>query len=91
VFFAVAGALGGSAAWAFVLTLSASSASGLLTEMALGSIAGMFIGGFLWSREPIAGRQFLAAARRAAFGATGGLIGGAAGAGLGSTVFTALG
>jgi VWFA-related protein len=91
VLFAVAGALGGSAAWAFVLTLSASSSGGLLTEMTLGSIAGMFIGGFLWSREPIAGRQFLAAAKRAAFGGAAGLIGGAAGAGLGSTVFTTLG
>jgi VWFA-related protein len=91
VLFALAGAFGGSAAWAFVLALSTWSAGGLLTEMALGSIAGMFIGAFLGSREPIAGRQFAAAARRAAFGGAAGLIGGAAGAGLGSTVFTTLG
>jgi hypothetical protein len=59
--------------------------------MMLGGLSGMFIGGFLWSHESITGRQFRAVVRRAAIGAAAGLIGGAAGAGLGSTVFTTLG
>jgi VWFA-related protein len=91
VLYAIAGALGGSAAWAFVISLSTRSASGLVTEMMLGSLAGMFIGAFLWSHEPITGRQFKAALTRAAYGAAAGLVGGAVGAVLGSTVFTALG
>jgi VWFA-related protein len=91
VLYAIAGALGGSAAWAFVISLSATSASGLVTEMMLGSLAGMCIGAFLWSHEPITGRQFKAALKRAAYGAAAGLVGGAAGAVLGSTAFTALG
>ena len=91
VLFAIAGALGGSAAWAFVISLSTSSASGLVTEMMLGSLAGMFIGAFLWSHELIAGRQYQAALQRAAYGAAAGLVGGALGAALGNTVFTALG
>ncbi len=89
--YAIAGALGGSAAWAFVISISATSASGLVTEMLLGGLAGMFIGAFLWSHEPIRGRQFKAALKRAAFGAAAGLVGGAVGAVLGSTAFTALG
>ncbi len=91
VLFAIAGALGGSAAWAFVIFLSTSSASGLATEMMLGSLAGMFIGAFLWSHELIAGRQYQAALKRAAYGAAAGLVGGALGAALGNTAFTALG
>jgi VWFA-related protein len=89
--YALAGALGGSAAWAFVISLSTKSASGLVTEMLLGSVAGLFIGAFLWSHEPIAGRQFKTALKRAAYGAAAGLVGGAVGAVLGSTAFTALG
>jgi VWFA-related protein len=88
---AIAGALGGSAAWAFVITFSTMSASGLVTEMVLGSLAGMFIGAFLWSHESITGRQFKAALARAAYGAAAGLVGGAVGAVLGSTAFTTLG
>ncbi|MDA8424466.1 MAG: VWA domain-containing protein [Nitrospiraceae bacterium] len=91
VLFAIAGALGGSAAWAFVISLSTSSASGLVTEMTLGSLAGMFIGAFLWSHELIAGRQYQAALKRAAYGAAAGLVGGALGAALGNTAFAALG
>ena len=91
VLFAIAGALGGSAAWAFVISLSTSSASGLVTEMMLGSLAGMFIGAFLWSHEPIAGRQYQAALKRAAYGAAAGIAGGALGAALGNTAFNALG
>ena len=91
VLFAIAGALGGSAAWAFVISLSTSSASGLITEMMLGSLAGTFIGAFLWSHELIAGRQYQAALKRAAYGAAAGLVGGALGAALGNTAFTALG
>ncbi len=91
VLYAIAGALGGSAAWAFVISLSTTSASGLVTEMMLGSLAGMFIGAFLWSHEPITGRQYKAALKRAAYGAAAGLVGGAVGAVLGSTAFTALG
>ena len=89
--YAVAGALGGSAAWAFVITLSVSSTGGLLTEVMLGGIAGLFIGAFLWSHESITGRQVSVAFKRAGYGAAAGLIGGAAGAALGSTVFTHLG
>ncbi len=89
--FAAAGALGGAAAWAFVLSLSTSVAGGLVSEMMLGGIAGMFIGAFLWSHESITGRQYLVAVKRAAIGAAAGLIGGAAGGALGNTAFTALG
>jgi VWFA-related protein len=89
--YGAAGALGGSAAWIFVLFASGFITSGLLNELMLGALAGMFIGGFIWSHEAIMGRQFLAALKRAAFGAAAGLVGGAAGAGLGSTVFTLLG
>ncbi|HYA86126.1 MAG TPA: FHA domain-containing protein, partial [Nitrospirota bacterium] len=91
ILYAIAGALGGSAAWAFVISLSIMSANGLVTEMMLGSLAGMFIGAFLWSHEPITGRQYKAALKRAAYGAAAGLVGGAAGAVLGSTAFTSLG
>jgi VWFA-related protein len=88
---AIAGALGGSAVWAFILTVSSAAPGSLLTETMLGGLAGMFIGGFLWSHESIAGRQFKVAIKRAGLGAVAGLFGGAAGAALGSTVFTALG
>lgn len=91
ILYAIAGALGGSAAWAFVISLSTTSASGLVTEMMLGSLTGIFIGAFLWSHEPITGRQYKAALKRAAYGAAAGLVGGAAGAVLGNTAFTALG
>lgn len=89
--YGAAGAFGGSAAWMFVLLLSAAVGEGLLTELMLGALAGMFIGGFIWSREALAGRQFRAAIKRAVFGAVAGCIGGAAGAGLGNTLFTTLG
>jgi len=89
--YGAAGALGGSAAWAFVLALSASAAAGLRSEVMLGAVTGMFLGGFIWSHEALAGRQFGTAIKRAAFGAATGLLGGALGAGLGSTVFTILG
>jgi VWFA-related protein len=89
--YALTGALGGSAAWAFILAVSSGSAKGLLTEALLGGLAGLFIGGFLWAHESIAGRQFKVAAKRAGLGAVAGLLGGAAGAALGNTVFTTLG
>ncbi len=89
--YGVAGALGGSAAWAFVLTASGAAGSGLSTEVLLGGLTGLFIGGFIWSHEAVMARQFLTAIKRAAFGAAAGLFGGAAGAALGNTVFTALG
>jgi VWFA-related protein len=88
--YGAAGALGGSAAWPFVLVLSA-SAAGLPSEILLGAVTGMFLGGFIWSHEALAGRQFKTAVQRAAFGALAGLLGGALGAGLGSTVFSVLG
>ena len=91
VLYAIAGALGGSAAWAFVISLSTTSGSGLITEMMLGSLAGMFIGAFLWTHEPIMGRQYKAALNRAAYGAAAGLVGGALGAVLCSTAFTTVG
>ncbi len=91
LFYALAGALGGSAAWVFILSLHTAARGGLLTELMLGAVAGIFIGGFIWSHEAITGRQFQAAAKRAAFGAIAGILGGAAGAALGSTVFTAIG
>ena len=91
VFYALAGAFGGTAAWVFVLSLSSVSEGGLRTEVLLGAIAGMFIGAFIWSHEMITGRQFKAAVRRAGFGAVAGLLGGAVGAALGNTIFTALG
>jgi len=91
LWYGVAGALGGSAAWAFVVTVSGAAGSGLLTEVMLGALTGMFIGGFIWSHESIAARQFWAAIKRAGFGATAGMLGGAAGAALGNTIFTVLG
>ncbi len=89
--YALSGALGGSAVWMFILILSNALSSGLLTELLLGGLSGMFIGGFIWSHEAITGRQFHAAIRRAGYGAAAGILGGAAGAVLGSTAFTALG
>jgi Ca-activated chloride channel family protein len=89
--YALAGALGGSAVWMFILMLSNTLDSGLLTELLLGALSGMFIGGFLWSHEAITGRQFRTAIRRAGYGAASGILGGAAGAALGNTVFTGLG
>lgn len=91
IFDALTGALGGSAVWMFILMLSNALSSGLLTELMLGGLSGMFIGGFIWSHEAITGRQVRAAIRRAGYGAAAGILGGAAGAVLGSTVFTALG
>jgi len=90
-FYGAAGALGGSAAWAFVLSVSGVTGSGLLTEVVLGALAGMFIGGFIWSHESITGRRFRDALKRAGFGAAAGMLGGAAGAALGNTIFIALG
>jgi VWFA-related protein len=90
-FFGAAGALGGSAAWIFILLVSAFAEEGLLTEIMLGALAGAFIGGFIWSHEAIAGRQLGATLKRAFYGAVAGLLGGAAGAGLGNTIFTMLG
>lgn len=89
--YSAAGALGGSAAWAFVLYVSGTAGGGLLTEVVLGALAGMFIGGFIWSHESITGRQFQAAVKRAVYGAAAGILGGAAGAALGNTLFTTLG
>ena len=85
------GALGGSTAWLFILSASALAEEGLFTEIMRGALAGMFIGGFIWSHEAIAGRQLGAALKRALWGAVAGLLGGAAGAGLGNTIFTMLG
>jgi VWFA-related protein len=89
--YAIAGALGGAAAWPLVLYVSHEAGTGLLIEMGLGALTGMFIGGFLWSHEPITGRQFGTAMKRAGIGAAAGIVGGALGAGLGTTVFSALG
>jgi VWFA-related protein len=89
--FGAAGALGGSAAWIFILLASAFAKEGLLTELMLGALAGTFVGGFIWSHEAIAGRQLAATLKRAFYGAVAGLLGGAAGAGLGNTIFTILG
>jgi VWFA-related protein len=91
VLYGAAGALGGSAAWLFVILVSAFAGEGLLAEIMLGALAGMFAGGFIWSHEAIAGRQLGAALKRALYGAGAGLLGGAAGAGLGNTIFTMLG
>jgi len=91
LFYALSGALGGSAAWAFILSLSTAAGGGLLIELMLGAVAGMFIGGFIWSHESITGRQFQAAVKRAGYGAASGILGGAAGAVLGNTLFTGLG
>ncbi len=91
VLYGAAGALGGSAAWLFILLVSAFVEEGLLTEIMLGALAGMFAGGFIWSHEAIAGRQLGAALKRGFYGAVAGLLGGAAGAGLGNTIFTMLG
>ncbi len=91
IFYGAAGGLGGSAAWIFILWLSAVARQGLLTELMLGALAGMFIGGFIWSHEALAGRQYWSAMKRAAYGAVAGLCGGAAGAALGNTLFAALG
>src|SRR5574341_438422 len=89
--YGAAGAFGGSAAWLLILSASGFAGEGLLTEIALGALAGMFIGGFIWSHEAIAGRQLGAAFKRALYGAGAGLLGGATGAGLGNTIFTMLG
>ena len=89
--YGASGALGGSAAWAFVLALSHQAAAGLGTEAALGAITGAFIGAFIWSHEAITGRQFGVAMSRAAYGAAAGIIGGALGAGLGTLLFSFLG
>jgi VWFA-related protein len=89
--YASAGALGGTAAWAFVLSLSAHTAGGFVSEMMIGAAAGACIGAFLWSHESLSGREYVQALKRAAVGAFAGLIGGAAGAFLGSKTFTALG
>ena len=91
LFYGAAGALGGATAWAFVLTVSMIAQGGLLTEVMLGALAGMFIGGFIWSHEAIMNRQFWGAIKRACFGAAAGLVGGSVGAALGNTVFTTLG
>ena len=91
ILYAITGALGGSAAWAFILAVSSRSAGGLLTETMLGGLAGLLIGGFLWSHESITGRQYKVAAKRAGLGAVSGFLGGAAGAALGSTTFKTLG
>lgn len=91
ILYAAAGALGGSTAWAFVLSLSGAAGGGLLTEIMLGALTGLFIGGFIWSHEAITGRQLQAAVRTAGYGAAAGIIGGAAGAALGNTVFSVLG
>ncbi len=91
ILYGIAGGLGGSTAWVLIPTVSGAHTGGLLTEIALGAIAGMFIGGFTWSHEAITGRQFSTALKRAVYGSFAGLAGGAAGAGLGNTVFSALG
>jgi VWFA-related protein len=91
ILYGAAGGLGGSAAWALVLPLSGAASTGLLTELLLGAIAGMCIGGFLWSHEAMKGRQFKTAFKRAAFGMAAGFAGGAAGAGLGNIVLSLLG
>ena len=91
VFYAIAGALGGAAAWPLVLSLSHQVGAGLVTETALGALTGMCIGAFTWSHEPITGRQFGMAVKRAAIGAGAGIAGGALGAGLGTTAFSVLG
>lgn len=89
--YAASGALGGAAVWAFILTLQAATRERLLTEIMLGALTGMFIGGFIWSHESLMGRRFRAAIMHAGYGAVAGMMGGAAGAALGNTAFTALG
>jgi VWFA-related protein len=89
--YGAAGAFGGSTAWAIILYISSAAGKGLLTEIMLGGLSGMFIGGFLWSHGAITGRQYKAAIKRAAFGALAGLLGGVGGAGLGNTAFSAVG
>ena len=89
--YGAAGALGGSAAWAFVPALSGAAGGGLGAEILLGALTGMCIGGFIWSHEAMTGKQFRTAIKRAAFGAAAGILGGALGAGLGSMAFSALG
>lgn len=91
ILYGAAGGFGGSAAWIFILFLSAVAEQGLLTEIMLGGLAGMFIGAFIWSHEALSGRQYGAAMKRAVYGGLAGLLGGAAGAALGNTVFVALG
>lgn len=91
IFYAIAGALGGMAAWPLVLALSQRTAAGLGTEAALGALTGVCIGAFTWSHEPIMGRQPAEALKRAGLGAVGGLLGGLLGAGIGTTAFSALG
>ena len=91
LFYAIAGAFGGAAAWPMVLSLSHTAGTGLMTELALGALTGMSIGAFIWSHEPVTGRQFGLAMKRAVIGAVAGIAGGALGAGLGTTAFSALG
>lgn len=91
ILYGAAGGLGGSAAWPFILSVSGRTSGGLFTEIVLGAVAGMFIGGFVWSHEAITGRQIKTAVTRAAYGALAGFIGGTAGAGLGNTIFSLLG
>jgi VWFA-related protein len=91
LFYALAGTLGGAAAWPLILALSRRAGSGLPAELALGALTGLCIGAFTWSHEPLTGRQFGTALRRAAIGAAAGIAGGALGAGLGTTAFSALG
>jgi VWFA-related protein len=89
--YGAAGALGGSTAWLLILSASSFAEEGLLIEIIRGALGGMFIGGFIWSHEAIAGRQITVAFKRAIYGAVAGLLGGAAGAGLGNMIFTMLG
>jgi len=91
ILYAAAGGFGGSAAWIFILWLSAALEQGLRTEVMLGAIAGMFIGAFIWSHEALSGRQYKTAMKRATYGAGAGLVGGAVGAFLGNTTFASLG
>jgi hypothetical protein len=91
ILYAAAGGLGGSAAWIFVLSASTAAGGNLLSEMLLGALMGLFIGGFIWCHEAVGGRQFLAALKRAGYGAAAGVIGGGTGALLGNTVFSLLG
>ncbi len=91
LFYALAGCLGGAAAWPFVLALSLRASAGLVTEIALGAVTGACIGAFIWSHEAVSGRQFGVALRRAAAGSLAGIIGGGLGAGLGTMLFSLLG
>jgi VWFA-related protein len=89
--FALAGGLGGAAAWVFILAFASSPGDGLAIELLLGGLAGLWIGAFIWSSESFSGRQFSLGARRAGLGALAGTAGGVMGAYLGNTLFTLLG